>query len=228
LAFNHVKLPELDFELQAQTTEAGREYATPIGKSYPSVTTVLSDYNKKALFEWRERVGAEEANKIAAKASSRGTKLHTVCENYLLNEMTDDKLRTMMPDTKQLFMSLRPHLDGNIGDVYCIEQALYSKTLRLAGRVDCIAEWNGQLSVIDFKSSTREKSEDNILNYFMQCTAYAEMFGEITGKPINQIVVAIAVEDGSHQIFVREKSDYYIESLQRYIGKYWRKRLTNK
>jgi genome maintenance exonuclease 1 len=82
--------------------------------------------------------------------------------------------------------------------------------------------------VIDFKSSTREKSEDNILNYFMQCTAYAEMFGEITGKPINQIVVAIAVADGSHQIFVREKSDYYIESLQRYIGKYWRKRLTNK
>ncbi len=228
MAFNHVKLPELDFELQAQTTEAGREYATPIGKSFPSVTTVLSDYNKKALFEWRERVGAEEANKIAAKASSRGTKLHTVCENYLLNEMTDDKLRTMMPDTKQLFLSLRPHIDENIGDVYCIEQALYSKTLRLAGRVDCIAEWNGQLSVIDFKSSTREKSEDNILNYFMQCTAYAEMFGEITGKPINQIVVAIAVEDGSHQIFVREKSDYYIESLQRYIGKYWRKRLTNK
>jgi ATP-dependent exoDNAse (exonuclease V) beta subunit len=228
LAFNHVKLPELDFELQSQTTEAGREYVTPIGKSYPSVTTVLSDYNKKALFEWRERVGADVANKIAAKASSRGTKLHTVCENYLLNEMTDDKLRTMMPDTKQLFMSLRPYLDENIGDVYCIEQALYSKTLRLAGRVDCIAEWNGQLSVIDFKSSTREKSEDNILNYFMQCTAYAEMFGEITGKPINQIVVAIAVEDGSHQIFVREKSDYYIESLQRYIGKYWRKRLTNK
>ena len=228
MAFNHVKLPELDFELQAQTTEAGREYATPIGKSFPSVTTVLSDYNKKALFEWRERVGAEEANKIAAKASSRGTKLHTVCENYLLNEMTDVKLRTMMPDTKQLFMSLRPHLDENSGDVYCIEQALYSNTLRLAGRVDCIAEWNGQLSVIDFKSSTREKSEDNILNYFMQCTAYAEMFGEITGKPINQIVVAIAVADGSHQIFVREKSDYYIESLQRYIGKYWRKRLTNK
>ena len=81
MAFNHVKLPELDFELQAQTTEAGREYATPIGKSFPSVTTVLADYNKKALFEWRERVGAEEANKIAAKASSRGTKLHTVCEN---------------------------------------------------------------------------------------------------------------------------------------------------
>lgn len=228
MAFNHVKLPELDFELQSQTTEAGREYVTPIGKSYPSVTTVLSEYNKKAFFEWRERVGAEEANKIAAKASSRGTKLHTVCENYLLNEMTDVKLKTMMPDTKQLFLSLRPHIDKHIGDVYCIEQALYSKTLRLAGRVDCIAEWNGQLSVIDFKSSTREKSEDNILNYFMQCTAYAEMFEEITGRPINQVVVAIAVEDGTHQIFVREKSQHYIESLQRYIGKYWRKRLTNK
>lgn len=228
MAFNHVRLPELDFELQSQTTESGREYVTPTGKSYPSVTTVLSEYNKKAFFEWRERVGAEEANKIAAKASSRGTKLHTVCENYLLNEMTDVKLKTMMPDTKQLFLSLKPHIDKHIGDVYCIEQALYSKVLRLAGRVDCIAEWNGQLSVIDFKSSTREKSEDNILNYFMQCTAYAEMFEEITGKPINQVVVAIAVEDGTHQIFVREKSQLYIESLQRYIGKYWRKRLTNK
>ena len=104
MTFNFIKIPELDFDLKAVTTEKGREYQTPNGNSYPSVTTVLSEYNKKAIFEWRERVGADVANKIAAKASSRGTKLHTVCENYLLNEMTDDKLRTMMPNTKQLFL----------------------------------------------------------------------------------------------------------------------------
>jgi len=225
--FNHIKLKELDFDLQATTTERGREYLTPRGHSYPSVTTVLSEYNKKALFEWRERVGAEEANRIAAKASSRGTKLHIVCEKYLLNEMTGLKMQTMMPDTKELFISLKPHIDENIGNVYSIEQALYSSRLRLAGRVDCIAEWNGQLSIIDFKTSTRPKTEDGILNYFMQCTAYAEMFEEITHLPINQLVVAIAVADGSNQFFVREKTQHYIDSLDLYIGKYWKKRLTN-
>jgi hypothetical protein len=110
--FKHVKLKELDFDLKAVTTEKGREYQTPSGSSYPSVTTVLSEYNKKAIFEWRERVGAETANKIARSASNRGTKLHTVCEKYLLNEMTDLKLQTMMPDTKELFLSLKPS-DGN-------------------------------------------------------------------------------------------------------------------
>ena len=187
----------------------------------------MSEYNKKALFEWRERIGAEEANKIAAKASSRGTKLHTVCEKYLLNEMTGLKMQTMMPDTKELFISLKPHIDENIGNVYSIEQALYSSRLRLAGRVDCIAEWNGQLSIIDFKTSTRPKTEDGILNYFMQCTAYATMFEEVTSKPINKLVIAIAVADGTNQIFVREKTDHYMDSLYYYIGKYWKNRLTN-
>jgi len=225
--FKHVKLKELDFDLKAVTTEKGREYQTPDGSSYPSVTTVLSEYNKKAIFEWRERVGAEEANKIARSASNRGTKLHTVCEKYLLNEMTDLKLQTMMPDTKELFVSLKPHLDTNIGEVYSIEQALYSSELRLAGRVDCIAQWNNELAVIDFKSSTKPKLEENILNYFMQCTAYAIMFEEITGRPINKLVIAIAVADGSNQIFVREKKQEYIDSLNHYIGKYWQKKLTN-
>ena len=225
--FKHVKLKELDFDLKAVTTEKGREYQTPNGNSYPSVTTVLSDYNKKAIFEWRERVGAEEANRIARSASNRGTKLHTVCEKYLLNEMTDLKLQTMMPDTKELFLSLKPHLDNHIGEVYSIEQALYSTELRLAGRVDCIAQWDDELAVIDFKSSTKPKLEENILNYFMQCTAYATMFEEITSKPINKLVIAIAVADGTNQIFVREKTDHYMDSLYYYIGKYWKNRLTN-
>ena len=169
--FEFVKLPELQFDLLTETTESGRTYLTPTGEKYPSITTILSSYNKKAFFEWRKRVGEEEANRIARKASSRGTKMHTVCEKYLLNEITEVKMRTMMPDTKSLFLQLKPFIDANVGKIYGLEQALYSHKLRLAGRCDCIAEWNGKISIVDYKSSTREKSEDGILNYFMQCSA---------------------------------------------------------
>lgn len=215
--FEFVKLDSLNYDLTAVTTDDGRVYETPTGEKYPSITTVLSSYNKKALFEWRERVGAEEANRIARKASSRGTKLHTICEKYLLNESDGMKFKTMMPDTKELFLQLKPHIDENVGRVFGIEQALFSHRLKIAGRCDCIAEWNNQLSIIDYKTSTREKSEDGILNYFMQCTAYAEMFEERTGLPVNQIVVAIAVEDAQPQIFVREKHKY-IDALMKYIA----------
>jgi genome maintenance exonuclease 1 len=220
--FEYVKLPQLQFDLQAETSERGRTYKTPTGQKYPSITTVLSSYNKKALFEWRRRVGEEEANRVARKASSRGTKMHTVCENYLLNEITEVKMRTMMPDTKSLFLQLKPFIDEHVGKVYGLEQALYSDRLRLAGRCDCIAEWNGKISIVDYKSASREKSEEGILNYFMQCSAYAEMFGEITGIEIEQIVVAIAVEDGNPQIFERQKHTY-LPHLHEYIGKYWEK-----
>ena len=223
MTFDHIKLPELDFDLEAITTESGRQYKTPNGNSYPSVTTVLSSYNKKAIYEWRARVGDEEANKISGKASRRGTALHSVCEKYLLNEMNELRMQTMMPNIKELFLQLRPELDQNIGKIYSLEQALYSDGLKIAGRVDCIAEWNGELAVIDFKTSSKEKWEDGILNYFMQCSAYAEMFGEITGKPLNKLVVAIAVEEGKPQIFVRDK-ELYLPQLKQYIAKYY---LTN-
>ena len=215
--FEFVKLESLDYDLKAVTTDDGRVYETPTGEKYPSITTVLSSYNKKAIFEWRERVGAEEANRIARKASSRGTKLHTICEKYLLNESDGMKFKTMMPDTKELFLQLKPHIDENVGRVFGIEQALFSHRLKIAGRCDCIAEWNGQLSIVDYKTASREKSEDGILNYFMQCTAYAEMFEERTELPVNQIVVAIAVENEQPQIFVREKQNY-IKPLMSYLS----------
>jgi len=220
--FNHVKLESLNFDLTAVATDNGRQYTTPEGKIYPSVTTVLSEYSKKAIFEWRDRVGAEVANKISKAASGRGTKLHTVCEKYLLNEMSDMKIQTMMPDTKELFFALKPHLDKNIGNIYSLEQALYSNELRMAGRVDCIAEWDGKLSVIDFKTASKAKDEDYILNYFMQCTAYANMFEERTGQPIDQLVVAIAVVEDFPQIFVRNKTKY-IPELNKFIDMYWKK-----
>ena len=218
--FNYVKLPELQFELKQINEEAGRKYSTPEGKFYPSVTTVL-DYStdKSFLIEWRSRVGEEEANRIVKKSTSRGTKLHKICEKYLLNELTEFKIKTLMPDIKDFFLQLRPHIDKNVGDVYGLEQPLYSDRLKIAGTTDCIAEWNGILSVIDYKNARRIKEEEEIQNYFIQCATYAEMFEDLTKRPVNQIVVAIANDDGKPQIFVREKHKY-ITNLNSMIERY--------
>ena len=222
MSFNFVKLPELDFDLGSVTEDGSRKYTTPEGKVYPSVTTILSHSTDKSLLvKWRKKVGEEEANKIVKKSSGRGTKLHSVCEKYLLNELNDMKIRMMMPDIKDFFLQVRPHIDKNVGNVYGLEQALYSDRLRMAGRTDCIAEWDGKLSIVDYKNSIKEKKEDWIQNYFIQCTAYAEMFEDRTGLPIEQIVVAIANEEGTPQIFIREKSKY-VGELNRYIENYWK------
>ena len=223
MSFTHIKKPELDFELEAKTTENGRVYFTPSGKAYPSVTTVLGSLSKEGIKLWREKVGEEEANKISGRASRRGEALHLACEKYLLNEMDFKMRQQMMPDTKSLFLQLKPHLDKSIGDIYAIEQPLYSDNLRIAGRVDCIAEWDNELAVIDFKTSTKEKLEEYIQNYFQQCTCYAEMYEEITGEPIEKIVVAIATEEGFAQIFVRKKQ-VYLPQLKQTISNYY---LTN-
>ena len=216
--FEHVKLPELDYDLEAETSESGsRVYTTPDGNQYKSITTLLSEYSKQGILEWRERVGEEEANRISKKASKRGTKLHDICEKYLLNELSDMKIKMMMPDIKETFLQIRKNLDTSIGKIYALEQALYSDELQVAGRVDCIAEWNGVLSIVDFKTSKKLKEEHYIQNYFMQCTAYALMFKELTGKDIEQIVVAIAVDnEPESQIFIRRKADY-VDQLMQYI-----------
>jgi genome maintenance exonuclease 1 len=218
--FNHVKLPELAFDLVAKTTDTGRRYFTPEGNAYPSVTTILSDSTDKSfLIEWRKRIGEAEANKITKKSSTRGTKLHSICEKYLLNEMNEMKIRTLMPDIKDFFLQLKPHIDENVDNVYGTEQALYCDVLKIAGRTDCIAEWNGKLSIIDYKNSIRLKEEKNIQNYFLQCSAYAQMFEYLTKIPIEQIVVAIANEEGEPQIFIKETS-LYVDTLKQLIQKY--------
>ena len=217
--FNHVKLSELDFELESETTESGRTYKTPGGKSYPSITTVLSAYNKKAIYEWRQRVGEQEANRISKKASGRGTKLHNTIEKYLLNEMSEFQMKTMMPDMKEMFYSVKPFLDTHVGNVYGIEQPLYSDRLKVAGRCDCIGEWKGELSIIDWKTAAKKKEADYIQNYFMQAAAYAEMFEERTNRTINQIVIVIAIESDDPQIFIEEKTKYLLP-LNQYIERY--------
>ena len=202
--FEYVKLPELDFELEAITSESGRVYLVPSGNKYNSITTILKPYNQHIIENWRESVGEEKANKISGMASRRGEALHLACEKYLLNEMDFKFRQNMMPNIKQLFLQLKPEIDKNIGKIYAIEQPLYSDELQVAGRVDLIAEWNGKLSIIDYKTSSKFKDENDIQNYFMQCTAYAIMFEERTGIPIDDIVIAVSVEsENTPQIFCK-------------------------
>lgn len=200
--------------LKTETLPSGRHYVAPDGTKLPSVTTVLGAKKKQAIMEWRQRVGAEEANRISRQASSRGTNLHSICEDYLNNK----KILSVMPDAKEMFVSIKPLLN-RINNIHYQEQALWSVKIGLAGRVDCIAEFDGKLSVIDFKTSRRIKSKEDIDDYFAQCTAYALMYEELIGVPIEQIVIIMAVESEQPLLFV-EKTEDHINTLLDYIKFY--------
>ena len=195
--FNHIhhEYPKL-----ARTTVDGaRLYETPSGRAYPSITTVTGLLKRQAIQEWRERVGAEEANKISSRASSRGTRVHSLCENYLSNlEVTPNYL------DHELWQGITPLLD-RINNIHALETKLYSDHLEVAGTVDCIAEFDGKLSVIDFKTSSRVKSHDDIHDYYMQCSAYAVAFEERTNLPVSQLLIVMAVDDHDPLLFF-EKS----------------------
>tara|TARA_R110000868_G_scaffold75743_6_gene218391 strand:- start:32 stop:703 length:672 start_codon:yes stop_codon:yes gene_type:complete len=214
MQFNHVKLDREVPKLTQLNENGTRYYVTPSGNKYPSITTVLSEYNRKAIFEWRQRVGSEEANKISGKASTRGTKLHKNCEDYINNK--DPVFKT--PFETILFNSIKPTLH-RINNVYAQELRMFSDHLRIAGTVDCVGEFDGKLSVIDFKTANRRKDPSYIENYFMQCSAYAIMFEEIFEIPVSQIVVAIAVEDDEPQVFV-EKRNTHVKRLLHYRDLY--------
>ena len=218
--FNHVILNELDFDLESITNETGRVYITPTGNIYPSVTTVLGKLGKESIEKWKERIGVEEANKISFQASTRGTNLHIACERYLLNQMSRMEMISMMPNIKKLFISIKSHLDLSLENICTLEQALYSDRLKLAGRVDCIGEWDGELAIIDFKTSSKNKYKSWIKNYFWQCTIYSEMFEELTGIKIDKIVVIISVEGKDQpQIFVQSKAEY-LDDVNKFILDY--------
>jgi genome maintenance exonuclease 1 len=203
-------------DLKSQTFPDGkRYYTTPDGVKLPSVTTVIGAKGKKAIMEWRKRVGEEEANKISRKASSRGTNVHTLCERYLNNE----DLGMIMPDAKEMFLPLKPLLN-RINNIHYQECTLWSVKLEMAGRVDCIGEFDGVLSVIDFKTSKRPKKKEDIDNYFAQCVAYACMYEELIGIGIEQIVIIMAVE-GSEPLLFIEKTEDYLNTLLEFI-KYYR------
>lgn len=204
--FNHVQhgieLPQLTRE----TTESGRKYFTPDGNAYPSITTVLSIIGKEAIIAWRNRVGEEEANKVSRQASTRGTAVHKLAEDYVDNK--EDWRGKHMPANIATFNSIRPVLDEKLDNVWMQEVFLYSDKLKCAGQVDCIGEWEGVLSIIDFKTSRRVKKKEDITNYFIQMCFYAAAFLERTGIAIKQAVVVMAVDDNEPLIFKVNTFDY--------------------
>ena len=199
-------------ELTTQTVNFKRFYETPDGKLYPSITTVLSTRNKKGLFEWRKRVGDEVANYVARTSAARGTAVHHMCEDYLNNFPTEWPDKWSEHEKKFLPFCLFKQLENKvlqkIDNIRSQECALFSNKYRVAGRVDCIAEYDGKLSIIDFKTSTKERNDEWNENYYIQASAYAEMFEEQTGTSIEQIVILVVTEDGAVQEFVKEKYDY--------------------
>jgi genome maintenance exonuclease 1 len=212
--FNYCPPKQLQ-NLQSQTFPDGKRYYTlPDGTRLPSVTTVLGAQKKDAIMAWRKRVGEDVANKISKKATGRGTNVHTLCERYLNN----DPLGDIMPDAKEMFVSLKPTLN-RINNIHYQEQALWSTQLGMAGRVDCIAEFDGVLSSIDFKTSARIKTRENILDYFWQTAAYALMYEEMIGVAINNLVVIMAVENSVPLIFI-EKTEDHIKGLVEAINFY--------
>ena len=173
------------------------------GKNYPSITTVLGIRKSEQLKGWREKIGENVANWEMGRAARRGKSFHTLVEQYLKGETPS--IRDVLP--LGLFKLLKPYID-QIDNIHLLEAIMYSKKLTVAGQVDCVAEYNGKLSVIDFKTANKERQEDWIENYFLQTTAYAHMYEETFGTPIEQIVILIASEDGTTQAFIKNKADY--------------------
>lgn len=200
-----------DFAQDETKADGSRVYVNASGVGYPSATTVLGILNKDSINEWRKRVGEEEANRVSKQATTRGSKIHSLTETYLKNEEVDfDAVKASLLD-KEMFNKFKSILDP-IDNIHCQELALYSDYLRMAGRVDCIAEYNGVRAVIDFKTSNRPKKKEYISSYFMQATAYAIMYEERTGIPVPFIVILIAVDGDEPQVFV-EKRDNWAKKL---------------
>jgi len=204
--FNHenhgIVLPECTRE----TTASGRKYFTPEGNTYPSITTVLSILGKEQIQKWKERVGEDEAKKISTQASVRGTAVHQLAEDYLNNK--EDWSKGAMPTNLFAFNQIKPILDKNISSVWFQEVFLYSDRIKCAGQVDCIGEYEGKLSIIDFKTSRKPKKEEWITNYFIQTAFYAAAFYERTGIAIKQGVIIITVDGDEPQIFKVNTFDY--------------------
>ena len=192
--------------LETKTVDKKRFYVTPEGKEYPSITTVLSPRNKEGLMKWRKKVGNDVATHIANKAAVRGSKVHKMCEDYLNGLDMEKHKKDFLPYC--LFNELKNQTFDNINGVIGQELVLYSDKYKIAGRTDLIANYKGELSIVDFKTSTNERKDSYNENYYIQTSAYAEMFEELTGQPINQIVILVVTEDGIVQEFIKDKEEY--------------------
>ena len=196
-------------ELEVHNIKGLRFYETPTGEKYPSITTVLGKQpgKQKGLQEWRERVGVAQAQIISGKAARRGSVFHNIVENYLQDEdISDFKQQNFMAWC--MFGEMKSHLDEKINEVVLQEQTMFSSKFKVAGRCDLIGVYKDKLSVVDFKTTTTTKKEEWIDDYFIQCAAYASMFEEHTGEPVEDVVIMMVAEDGEVQLFEKKTADY--------------------
>ena len=213
MTFNHI---EIDYpSLSRETVDGVRYYDTPNGKKLVSITSVISHYNREVFREWRARVGNDEANRVTKQATSRGTDMHTLAENYLCNR----KLPPVQPLSEYLFKQAKPDID-KIDNIHAIEQSLFSNELGIAGSVDCIAEFEGELAVIDFKTSKKPKPREWIDSHFVQCAAYACMLYEMTGIMVKKFVIIMSCENGEVEIYEEYDKRKYINLLSEYIREF--------
>jgi ATP-dependent exoDNAse (exonuclease V) beta subunit len=206
-----------DLELEKKEQNGIRLYNLPNGSWVPSITSVTSFYNRQIFTEWRQRVGVEKANAITRKATARGTDFHQVCQDYLENKELD--WANYQPLTKFMFHHAKPYLD-KINNIHAIERTLYSEYLGLAGRVDCIAEYEGELAVIDFKTSEKIKPEEWIENYFVQEMFYAAAYYELTNIPPVKLITLMVTPGGEVKVFDKRNKSDYIKLLVRYIKEF--------
>ena len=219
--FKHIdlNLPQLERE----TIDGVRYYKVPDLEQLlrlVSITSVTSHKNRQFFANWRKKVGEEEANKITKQATSRGTDMHTLVEHHIKNE----NLPEVQPLSEFLFKISKPDLN-RINNVYALESSLYSKILGVAGTVDCIAEFDGELAIIDFKTSKKPKPREWIEHYFVQCVAYACMFYELTEIPVKKLVIIMACENGECVVYEERDKSKYIKLLTEYIRKFVRDKL---
>jgi genome maintenance exonuclease 1 len=205
-------------ELRVQNGPAGRFYITPMGNKYPSITTLLGQKEKPWLEDWRNSLGTEKADKETARAADRGDAVHAMVEKYLNNDLTPTE--GYLPEHIAEFNAMRLRLK-RVSNIYLQEAALYSETLKIAGRVDCIGDWDGVLSIIDFKTSTNNTSHMMIEDYYLQTTAYALMFQEMYDIQIDNIVIVMSVEKGIIPLIFKQKVEDWIEPLITRINTYY-------
>lgn len=218
--FTHINTPVFE-ELTARMKRGQRWYTTPSGMEYPSVTTVLGAEEKAGIKAWKEALGAGKAKKEQQRCADRGTAVHKMIEDYINNVHYDDTIKEHDYQNVKIFNQMRTRLK-KIDNVRVQEVPLYSDTLKVAGRVDCVAEYDGVLSIIDFKTANNTKSSEMVYDYFLQCTAYAIMYSELFNEPIEDIVVIIGVEKGLAPMLYKKKIDDYVEPLLKRIHKFYR------
>ena len=218
--FTHVEVPfDLDGDVEQITRKSGRVYVTPKGDKYPSITTVLGAGDKSWLYDWRARVGEEEANRVSHHASVRGSKVHDLMEKYVAGEEIDE--RKLMPLHKASFKKLAPIMDEHLSEWYVQEKKMWSDHLGVAGMMDLAGRWDNVRSVVDYKTSRRVKEKEEISNYFIQECAYSIMFEERTGIPLPNLVIVMDIDSNEPRVF-KEHRDNWVQPLLDAISHYHR------